>query len=302
MTLGIALVFGILIMALAVFALELFPVDFVAFAILALVLVLGPILGVEPGEAISGFSNPATITVMAMFILSGGVNRTGIINLLAQRMVRLAGGGELRQLLVIMLVIGPISAIINNTAAVAILIPMVITLAREHKRAPSKLLIPLSFFSQLAGVVTLIGTSTNILASELSAGEGYGAFGMFEFAPVGLLVFVTGALYILFIGRKLLPERGAEQGVDESYRIKEYLTEVIILKDSPLVDKGVVEGGLREQFDIHVLEIIRDSQKLEHPLGEKIFQAGDILFIKANTRQLLKIKDIEGLAIAPEFS
>ena len=187
-----------------------------------------------------------------MFILSGGISRTGAINLLARRMSRFAGAGELKQLITVMLVVSPISVFINNTAAVAILIPSVIALAHEHRRAPSKLLIPLSFFSQLAGVITLIGTSTNILASVLSARAGYGAFGMFEFAKVGLLVFVTGALYILFIGRKLLPERHAEQEITESYQIKEYLTEVIILPDSPLVGKNVVESHLREQFDIHV--------------------------------------------------
>ena len=300
MTFEIALAFAILIGALIIFALDLFPIDLVALTIMAVILVLGPILGTAPEEAISGFSNPATITVLTMFILSGGINRTGVINLLAQRMIRFAGAGELKQLITIMLVVSPISVFINNTAAVAILLPSVIALAHEHRRAPSKLLIPLSFFSQLAGIVTLIGTSTNILASVLSARAGYGAFGMFEFAKIGLLVFVTGALYIFFIGRKLLPERRTEQELTESYRIKEYLTEVIILPGSPLVGKNVVESRLREQFDIHVWEVLRDGQKLAHPLGGKILQVGDILFIKTNTKQLLRIKDIEGLAIEPE--
>ena len=300
MTLGIVLAFAILIGALVIFALELFPIDFVAFAILALILALGPLLNVEPEEAIAGFSNPATITVLAMFILSGGIDRTGIINILAQRIVRLAGRTELGQLVAVLLVVGPISALINNTAAVAILIPMVISLTREHKSAPSKLLIPLSFFSQLAGVITLIGTSTNILASSLSAGAGYGDFQMFEFAHIGVLVFITGALYLLFLGPKLLPARFVEHEFAESYHIKDYLTEVIILPDSPLVGTCLVESGLREQFDIHVLEILRNGRRLGHPLGERVFEADDILFIKANTQQLLKIKDIEGLAIVPE--
>jgi di/tricarboxylate transporter len=152
----------------------------------------------------------------------------------------------------------------------------------------------------LAGVITLIGTSTNILASVLSAREGYGAFGMFEFARIGLLVFVTGAVYILFIGRKLLPERHAEPEITEVYQIKEYLTEVIVLPDSPLVGKSVLESQLRKQFDIDVWEVLRDGQKLAHPLAEKILRADDILFVKANTRQLGKIKDKEGLDIVSE--
>jgi di/tricarboxylate transporter len=300
LTFEIALAFAILIGALVIFSLDLFPIDLVALAIMALILILGPILGVTPQEALSGFSNPATITVLAMFILSGGINRTGAINLLARTMARFAGDVELRQLITIMLVVGPISIFINNTAAVAILIPSVIALAHEHHRAPSKLLIPLSFFSQLAGVITLIGTSTNILASTLSAQSGYGPFGMFEFAKVGLLIFVTGALYLLLIGRKLLPERQTEPELTDSYQVKEYLTEVIVLPDSPLVGKSVVDSRLREEFDIHVWEVLRDGQKLAHPLGDKILQTGDILSIKTNTRQLLKISDVEGLAIEPE--
>jgi len=300
MTLEIVLVFAILIAALIVFALDLFPIDFVAFGIMALILVLHPILGLSPGDAISGFSNPATITVLAMFILSGGIYRTGAINMLAKRAIRLAGGGELRQLLVVMLLVGPISAFINNTAAVAILIPLVAGLARQYKTPPSKLLIPLSYTSQLAGVVTLIGTSTNILASALIAGEGLSPFGMFEFSAVGLLIFATGALYLALIGRRLLPARRTEPEITESYRVKEYLTEVLVTEDSPLVGKTLIESRLSEQFDIQVLAIIRDGQKLGYPLGSKVLKAGDILFIRANTEQLLKIKDMEGLALEPE--
>ncbi len=296
MTPEIVLAFAILIGALVVFALDLFPIDFVAFAIMALILLLGPILGVAPEEAISGFSNPATITVLAMFILSGGVYRTGMVNLLSRRLVRLAGTNEPRQLLTIMLTVGPISALINNTVAVAILIPSVLTLAREHKRAPSKLLIPLSYFSQLAGVVTLIGTSTNILASSLSAQLGYSAFGMFEFSSVGLLIFATGAVYILLIGRKLLPERRATEEIEETYQVKDYLSEVVVLENSPLVGKTVRESRLREEFDIHIYEVLREGQKLSHPLGEKELKSGDVLFIKTNTDRLLKIMEMEGLA------
>jgi di/tricarboxylate transporter len=300
MTLEIALVFAILIAALIAFALDLFPIDFIAFGIMAVILVLHPILGLSPEDAISGFSNPATITVLAMFILSGGIYRTGAINLLARRMIRLARGGELRQLLVVMLLVGPISAFINNTAAVAILIPLVITLAREHRLPPSKLLIPLSYTSQLGGVVTLIGTSTNILASALIAREGFRPFGMFEFSALGLLIFATGALYLTLIGRRLLPARRTEPEITESYKVKEYLTEVIVTEDSPLVGKTLIESRLSEQFDINVLGIIRDGERLSHPLATKALQAGDILFIRANTEQLLKIKDAEGLEIEPE--
>ncbi len=300
MTLEIVLVFAILAAALAVFALDIFPIDFVAFAIMAMILILGPILNLTPEDAISGFSNPATITVLAMFILSGGIYRTGAINLLARRAVRLAGGSELRQLLTVTAIVAPISAFINNTAAVAILIPFAITLARESKRPPSKLLIPLSYTSQLGGVVTLIGTSTNVLASALTAREGLAGFGMFEFSKIGLLIFATGALYMLLVGRRLLPERRTDADIAEKYQMRDYLTEVVVLENSPLVGVTLAESGLSQRFDIHVLEVLRGGQKQSYPLADKVLQSGDILFIRANREQLLKIKDEEGLALEPE--
>lgn len=301
MTPGMALAFAILIGALILFILDLYPIDFVAFSIMGLILLFGPLLGVTPGEAISGFSNAATITILAMFILSAGIYRTGIINHLAQHMVRIAGANEMWQLLMVMVIVGPISAFINNTAAVAILIPSVISMARAHKQAPSKFLIPLSYFSQLGGSVTLIGTATNILASTLAGEHGLGAFTMFEFSKIGLLIFVTGAAYILFVGRKLLPERRIEPEIAEDYRLSQYLTEIVILENSALIGSNVVSSRLREQHDIHILEILREGQKLTHPLADKPLQTGDILFVKTSSAQLLKIKDMPGLAIAPEI-
>ena len=300
MTFAIALTFALLLGTLIVFALDRFPIDFVALSILAIVLVLGPILGVHSDEAISGFSNTATITVMAMFILSSGIERSGAVNVLARYLVQFAGKGEVRQLLAVILVVGPISAFINNTAAVAILIPVVISLARSRRQSPSKLLMPLSYFAQLAGVMTLIGTSTNVLASSLAEREGYGQFGMFEFSAIGLLVFITGLLYFLLLGRKLLPERRTEAEITENYRVKEYLSEVVIQKDSSLVGKNLAQSHLREQFDIHVLDILRDDQELGRPLAQNTLQAGDVLFIKGNPQELLKIARDKGLTIAAD--
>jgi len=302
MTFEIALVLGIIVLALAVFALELFSVDFVAFSIMALFLALASanVIHIEIQDVISGFSNPATITVMAMFILSGGIYRSGAINILARRITRVAGDSEIRQILTLMVVVGPISMLINNTAAVAILIPIVISLSREKKRAPSKLLIPLSFTSQLAGVVTLIGTSTNILASSLLVTLGLMPLGMFEFAKIGLAILLTGVVYLLLIGRHLLPIRRTETEITENYDVKAYLAEVLVLADSPLVSKTFAERRLREDFDIEVLEIIRGGQRLGPPIATRKVEAGDILFVRANASQLLRIKDSEGLAIESE--
>lgn len=296
-----ALAFALLVGALVVFALELFPIDFVAFAILALILLLGPMLGVAPEEAISGFSNPATITVLAMFILSAGIHRTGLINLLLRRAIAFAGNNEQRQLITIMLVAGSISGFINDTATVAILLPLVVTMAREHRTAPAKLLIPLSYMAQLGGVITLIGTSSNILASSLMEREGYGAFGMFAFSKIGLLILATGSLYLLVIGRRLLPQRQGAQEVAERYEVRDYLTEVLVLEDSPLLGKTLIQSRLSEQFDVTVLDILRHGERLGFLVGDRIIEPGDILLVRASTEQLLKIKEAQGLAIEAEL-
>lgn len=302
MTPEIALAFAILVGALIVFMLDVVPIDFVAFSIMALILVLGPILGVTPQEAISGFSNPATVTILAMFILSAGIYRTGLINRLGHTMIRIAGNSEMKQLLTVIFVVGPISAITNNTAAVAVLIPSVVTMAREHYRAPSKLLIPLSYFSQLGGAITLLGTATNVLASAIAVREGLEPFGMFEFSHVGILVFTVGAVYILTIGRRLLPDRRVEPRIATDYRMNEFVTDVIVLDDSPLLGKTLTESRLREKHDTHVLEILRDGRKLKHPIGNRTIEPWDILFIKTRSERLLSLESRLGLAIEPEIN
>jgi di/tricarboxylate transporter len=216
-------------------------------------------------------------------------------------MISFTGDNEIKQLLVIMLVVGPISAFINNTAAVAILIPSVILMARAHQLAPSKLLIPLSYFSQLAGAMTLIGTATNVLGSSLSAQAGYGAFGMFEFTHIGVAIFITGTIFILTVGRRLLPDRRVESEIAKDYRMNDYLTDVIVLDDSPMIGQTIVESRLRERFDTHVLEIVRDGHKIAHPIGQRKLEPWDILLIKTKSEHLFELERGRGLAIEPQL-
>ncbi len=290
-------VFAVILGALALFALEWFTVDFVAFAIMAALMGLGL---VTPQEGIAGFSNPATITVMAMFILSAGLYRTGAIDRLTHWLLRFGGDSEVRQIVLIMLTVGPISAFINNTAAVAILIPFTVKLAREHGRSPSKLLIPLSYTSQLAGVVTLIGTSTNILASSLSQELGFGALGMFEFSLVGLVVLAAGALYLLSAGRWLLPARRVPAEITERFHLKQFLSELVVLDDSPFAGQTLAQLQLASRFDVEVLEIVRDGRHFTTALAERPLQAGDILMILTNAEDLMRLQTERGVALHPE--
>ncbi len=301
MTLEIGVVYGLLAITLLIFALDRYPIDFVALGVLAVMLILGPWLGLKQSEIVAGFSNPATITVMAMFILSGAITRTGMINWLAAQLTVWGGGNELRQLTVMLLVVGTVSAFLNNTATVAILMPMVITMARSYRRSPSKMLIPLSYGAQLGGVVTLIGTSTNVLASSLAAERGYGSFSMFEFAGIGIPIFLTGLLYFLLIGRHLLPERRTANDAAASYELKEYLAEVRVLPFSPLAGKSLTESDVRKQLGIQVVDIVRNKEHLGILSAEQLLAAGDILLVEATPKQLAQLREIRGLSIEPHF-
>ncbi len=296
MTLEIAIALGIIVAAFVLFVLDKYPVDFTAFVIMATILVLGPVLDITPAEAISGFSNPATITVLAVFILSGGVQRSGAINIVARHMIRFAGNNPLRQQLSVQGVLAPISPFINNTAAVAIMIPAVMRLASETKQSPSKLLIPLSYMAQLTGVITLIGTSTNIIASQLLEESGHEPFSMFQFAHIGVLVAITGGIYLITIGRRLLPDHQAGNVSGVPYGVSEYVTEFIILPDSPLAGKMLAETRLSTEYDVQVLEILRGDTRIRHRLGGRRLRAGDILLIWASSENLLRLKDAEGIA------
>ena len=206
----ITLVLSLLLLAVLLFATEKFPVDFVALMVLGALLILRL---VTPQEGISGFSNPATITVGAMFVLSSALRKTGALDLVG-RMLAQIGKTPSTLLLVVMLTVGAVSAFINNTAAVAVFLPIVLTLSRRNKVSPSKLLIPLSYASQFGGVCTLIGTSTNLLVSSISEKHGSGTFSMFEFAPLGLIMFVAGTLYLIVFSRWILPDLGIDQSTE----------------------------------------------------------------------------------------
>ena len=205
MSIDAILVLAILVGAVALFVSEKYSIDFVALLVLGTLLALGL---VTPQEGISGLSNPATVTVAAMFILSAGLQKTGATAVVGRLMLRFSRS-YFTALVVIMGTITVMSAFVNNTAAVAVFIPLVMIVATRRQIAASKLLIPLSYASQFGGVCTLVGTSTNLLVSSISEQAGYGAFSRFEFSRMGLILFVAGALFFLLLGRWLLPERQA---------------------------------------------------------------------------------------------
>lgn len=295
----IVLTLSVLILVLISFVVEWLPVDLTALSVTVLLMILGL---VTPNEGISGFGNSATITVMAMFILSAGITRTGVIQIVRDWLMKWGGTHPTQQIFIMGAIVGPISAFINNTAVVAIFLPIIEDWCKKQKIPVSKVLIPLSYASILGGMITLIGTSTNILASGLSEKLGYGAFTLFQFTKVGLIFFLIGLVYISFIAPYFLPKRtsNASDFLGENYEINDYLSEVIITPQSSLVGQTLRESEIQRKFDLDVLELVRDKVHLPQPVADKILREGDILMIRCSREDLLRIREERGLNILPD--
>ncbi|WP_336024552.1 SLC13 family permease [Halobellus salinisoli] len=313
---GVAVVFLVVLAALALFVTEPVPVDVTAIGVMVALLLVQPVSAAAvsvgllaepialfsdyPGDALTGFSSQATLTVLAMFILSEGIQRTGIVQRLGALIAGYTGDSQNRQLGATIGVVAPISGFINNTAAVAILLPMVTDLAERGGTSPSKLLLPLSYASMFGGMLTLIGTSTNILASELSGRLIGRSFTMFEFTQLGIVVSVVGTAYLLTVGKWLTPERiKPRQDLTEEFGMAEYLTEVVVREDSPLVGQQVQRALVETDFDVDLIQLIRGGEVFLEPLGPKEIKAGDVFALRTDRDTLVELLDVEGLDLVP---
>jgi di/tricarboxylate transporter len=314
MTVEIGLVFVIIGIALYLFASEKFPLDVTAFLILITVTAI-PLLFhsewlVERGidlksafptvrEGLSGLSSTATVTVLAMFILSAGVQRSGLIHRLGMLLAPWMNGPEWRQITIIAVLVGPVSGLINNTAAVAVAIPLVLDMAKRSGSQASRLLLPLSFLAMMGGTLTLIGTSTNLLASSLLAdSEAFGReIGMFEFTHLGGIVLATGLLYFLVIGRWLMPARDRVQVHDTDE--ESFIFEVRVQSGSSLVGKSVSEAGFDKQTGTQPARLVRDGHSHIKRAATTRLKVDDVLHLRGNRRQvadLIKSDDVEVLS------
>jgi di/tricarboxylate transporter len=294
------LVLGILAVAILLFVSERLRVDVVALIVLV-ALVLTGLVTIE--EAFSGFASPAVIVVWAVFIVSGGLTRSGVADLIAGQVIRLAGRNQFRLVGLIMVAVGLMSAFMSNVGAAAILLPAVMTVAREMDIPPSKLLIPLAWASLLGGNVTMVGTPPNILASSIL--ESYGGiepFAFFDFAPMGIVVLAAGILYVLTVGRRLLPERTPGGDLTNSYPVQEYLTEARVAEDSPLVGKTVQEADLERRHGLNVIHIHLCCQEGETAptTTEHRLQPGDELHLEATAKAILDASQTLGLTPVPD--
>lgn len=276
----------ILGVSLLLFVTEKLPIDMVAF--LVLVSLLGTGL-VSNTEALSGFANPVTMTIAAMFILSGGLQRTGVVRFIGHHLKPLVGFSNWRMLLVLSITCAFLSAFVNNTAIVAVLLPVTMALCRDRLVNPSKILMPLSFAAQFGGVCTLVGTSTNLLVSEIYKEAGFEPFSMFEFAQLGLICLVVGMVYLVIVGHFFLPER-AKSSLEEGYQLNDYLIELKVLEGSKLIDKSFSELTIETFEGSQLVEIIRDKQVLWAPASTAM-RENDILVVRGNVSRILEDAD-----------
>ncbi|SFR35032.1 SLC13 family permease [Halogeometricum limi] len=297
----VLVVFAVLVAAVALFVSEAVSPDVTAIGVVVVLVALEPFTNVSAADGLSGFSNPATVTIIAMYVLSAGVQRTGIVRRLGVEVAHLTRGDENRLLAAIVGLTGPIAGIVNNTPVVAVFIPMVTDLANEAGVSPSKLLIPLSYASMLAGTLTLFGTATNLVASELSADLLGRSFGVFELTPVGIVVFLVGGVYLLTVGKWLLPARVPPGSRTERYEVQPYLARVLVTSRSPLVGNfaQVVAEDARRDLGIDVVDVVRGDQHFVAADSDRQLEARDILTVRGNPPSIQRFVEYAALRQLP---
>jgi di/tricarboxylate transporter len=293
----VGLILFLLVLAIILFSLDIISLDVIALALLSVLLLTGLI---KPDQAFAGFGSDTVVMIAGLFVMTDALVRTGVVESLGRTLERYGGSNPYWLAILIMCAAAVISAFISNTAATAVFVPAVIGLAKRVKVSPSKLLMPLAFASILTSSVTLISTSTNIVISGLMTARGLPPMGMFELAPVGIPVAALGLVYMFTLGMRLLPNR-AEEDLAQDYHLRDYLTEVVVLPDSPLVGKTLSESKLGSDFDLVLLAIIRGNERKIIPHARQVLQAGDVLLVEARADDIIRIKDTAGVEIKADL-
>ncbi|CAN5335100.1 SLC13 family permease [soil metagenome] len=298
MTFGIAITLGLLVVALILFGMEKIPVDIVGI-LLVIGLVMTGVLTIN--EGISGFGDNVIITIAGLFVLTGGLIKTGLVDLIGRRLYKISGNNEFLLTALIMGLAAVSASVLKNTTTTAMFLPVVIGLAARAKIPPSKLLMPLAFGAILGGSCTLIGTSTNLAVSGAMQRYGMEAYSMFELTPVGIITVAVGMIYMLFFGRKMLPSRGGEDSLTEQYQIREYISELLVLPGSHLIGKTLNEANLNVELDLNVLGIIRDEIQKIAPHSRERIELNDLLIVEGTLTNILNVKAEAGLEIKADF-
>ncbi|WP_411876177.1 SLC13 family permease [Vulcanococcus limneticus] len=254
----------------------------------------------KPDEAVRGFGSPALITLMGLFAVSAGLFRSGGLDRLRALIGSEAVRSPQRMITLLVTVVAPISGFIPNTPIVATLLPVIEGWCHRRGVSPSKVLLPLSFATVLGGTISLLGTSTNLLASDVSRQLGYGSFELFSFTAIGIPVWLLGSLYLLWASDRLLPDRGLDDGdLLNSLTREGYLTEVQVPEGSELAGQSLHNSRLQRRYDVDVLELQRGNELFSAPLADRVLQVGDRLVLRCNRETLLRLQQESTVLLSP---
>ena len=296
MTLQIALLLLIILIAVVLFSIDAFRADIIALGILLALSLLGLI---PSHTTFEGFGSDTVVMIFGLLVLTAAITRTGVVDQIGRRIFSVVGKKTHRLLPVVMLIVTLLSGFISNTATAALFLPIALDLSRRTGTPRSKLLMPIAFSAILASSITLIASSTNVLISGLMVDYGLPPLGVFELAGVGVPIAAAGLLYMHFIGNRLIPDRDSEH-TDTAFDIRPYLAEAIVLPGSPIVGKTLAEASLGRDLDLTVVRVIRAKNRYLVPRPQLVFEVDDELLLKGDRSEVLKIKDLAGLAFKAE--
>ena len=270
------------------FVMEILPLEVTAMGAIGILLLFNVLTW---QEAISGFSNPAVVTIGAIFIMSRALVKTGFLEVFADFLVKKGGKQKWLTIFIFLLTVSIISGFINNTASVAIFIPLAIDLCQRFHISPTKVLLPLSYAAIFGGTLTLIGTSTNLVVSSIMEDLNLVPFSMFEFTKLGIIFLVLGTLYNMVISKWFMPSRSIISSLTQKYHMGSFLTEFKVDEDSPLVGHTYSKMDISKKYNLQVYKIIRDSKNIRFNLDNVIIRKDDIFLVQINVKDMLKFKD-----------
>lgn len=294
MTFQIALLFGIVVVALVLFAWDHFSPDVIALGVLLSLTLAGL---VPADKAFAGFGSDTVIMILGLLILTAALQRTGIADLAGRAVLMRAGDHSDRLLVAVMVAAASLSVFMSNTASTALFVPVVCGIAKKSAVSPGRLLMPLAFATILSSSVTVIATSTNLVVSGMLTHYDMPPISMFELTPVGLPIAIVGLLYMFLVGRRMIPERAAPKEMAEEFGVRPYLSEIVVQTDSPLVGKTLEEARIGQTLGLSVIRVIRSEGARLRPHARMVIQAGDVLLVHGSQEDIVKVKDTAGVDI-----